>query len=92
MFHNNFVKGQAFKIPKSAFPEMTLSFRGVNLYRRQKAKHCLEMDFYCSKLSQEMFLAFTNEYTSTSEAKYHFAKLLLRDSLARTTTLCINRH
>ena len=34
----------------------------------------------------------TNESESTTEAKYYFAKLLLRDSLFGKMTLCINRH
>ena len=45
-----------------------------------------------TKMSKTAIFYQTYEFESTTGARYHFAKLLLRDTLFGKTTLCINKN
>ena len=47
---------------------------------------------YCQYPNKTDIFYQTNEFKSTTGAKYHFAKLFLRKSLFGKTTFCINKH
>ena len=53
-----------------------------------------KMDVHCSKLllSKTDIFYQTNEFETTTEGKYYFAKLLVRDSLFGKASLCIKRY